>query len=164
MSTPMPIVSTDCPKCGAPLNVDTGARFIHCAHCRVQLEVQDGGGELLRESVAAMQATAAASERQVSMIRLNHVQTALKEMWNTTDEKAARELKWEEAQLLDAVGGMVEPVPVRVRNDFRGGTVGILAGLLLFGLNLLTSATIPPALIVIVVLVLWAVFRRRTLV
>jgi LSD1 subclass zinc finger protein len=171
----MPIVSSDCPKCGAPLNVDTGARFIHCSHCQAQLEVQDGGGELLRESVAVMQdtaritqnmaaATAEASERQVAMIRLNHVQTELKKMWNSSSESAVRELKWEESRLLDAVGGMVEPVPVRVRNNARGWTVGISAGLILFGLNLLTAITIPPVLIVIVVLVLWAVFRRRTLV
>lgn len=175
MSTPMPIVSTDCPKCGAPLNVDTGARFIRCAHCQAQLEVQDGGGEMLRESVAVMQdtaritqnmaaATAAASQRQVAMIRLNHVQTELKALDRSTKVKEAKKLKEEEAQLIDAVSGMVDPVRLRVRNDARGGTVGISAGLILIGLNLLMSATIPPVLIIIVVLVLWAVFRRQTLV
>src|SRR5437868_6104613 len=71
------LVSVRCNHCGAPLQIDSAARFLTCSYCGAQLEVHRSGGAVYTEVLQEIDQRTERIERDVQEIKRQNAIEAL---------------------------------------------------------------------------------------
>jgi hypothetical protein len=69
----MQIISLECKRCGAPLQIREGVDQLACAHCAAQMYVERGGGAVslqLVEALGSIRTGAVQTAAELALVRL----------------------------------------------------------------------------------------------